>query len=149
MSDPVTIGFLAVSALAMAAEAVVKAGVGEVVKDAYKALKTKIAFWCGDDVEALVKEPTSKERQLTVAEKIDQQSPADHAEIKTLTLALNEALRKAADAGPIGLDVGKIDAARIALEATKIQSGTGIKVGEAKTSGTFRATVSEVGESKR
>jgi hypothetical protein len=80
---------------------------------------------------------------------VDRQSPEDQTEIKTLTLALNEALRKAADSGPIGLDVEKIDAAQIALKATKIQSGTGIKVGEAKTSGTFTATVSNVGEPKR
>jgi hypothetical protein len=60
MSDPVTIGVLVASALAMAAEAVVKTGVGEVVKDAYHALKAKIAAWCGSDVEALADEPTSK-----------------------------------------------------------------------------------------
>jgi hypothetical protein len=34
MSDPVTIGTLAASALAMGAEAVLKTGVGEVAKDA-------------------------------------------------------------------------------------------------------------------
>ena len=149
MSDPVTIGFLAASALAMAAEAVVKAGVGEVVKDAYNALKSKVAVWCGGDVEALANEPTSKGRQLTVAEKIDRQSPEEQTEIKTLTLALNEALRKAAEAGPIGIEADKIDAAQIALKATEIKSGIGIKVGEARTSGTFEATVSKVGESKR
>ena len=37
MSDPVTIGVLAASVLAMAGEAVVKSSVGEVVKDAYAA----------------------------------------------------------------------------------------------------------------
>jgi len=53
MSDPVTIGVLTASALAMAAEAVVKIAVGEAVKDAYKALKDKVAVWIGGDVEAL------------------------------------------------------------------------------------------------
>jgi len=149
MGDPVTIGVLAAAALAMAAEAVVKAGVGEVVKDAYQALKTKIAVWCGTDVETLVNDPTSKGRQLIVAEKIDQQSPEDQAEIKTLALALNEALRNAANMSPTGIDVGKIDAAQIALKATNIQSGRGIKVGEAKTPGTFTAAVSNVGEHRR
>jgi hypothetical protein len=149
MGDPVTIGVLAAAALAMAAEAVVKAGVGEVVKDAYQALKTKIAVWCGSDVEALANDPTSKGRQLIVAEKIDQQSPEDQAEIKTLALALNEALRNAANMSPIGIDIGEIEAASVALKATNVREGTGIKIGETKTPGAFTATVSHVGESKR
>jgi hypothetical protein len=45
MSDPVTIGTLAASVLAMAAEAVFKSSVGEVVKDAYKNLKERIEAW--------------------------------------------------------------------------------------------------------
>ena len=39
MVDPVTIGGLAASALAMAGEAALKGTVGEVAKDAYKTLK--------------------------------------------------------------------------------------------------------------
>ena len=42
MSDPVTIGALAASALAMAADAALKGAVGEAVKDGYKVLKEKI-----------------------------------------------------------------------------------------------------------
>jgi hypothetical protein len=53
MTDPVTIGTLAASALAIAAEAVVKSSVGEVVKDAYAKLKDKLATWARGDVDAL------------------------------------------------------------------------------------------------
>jgi hypothetical protein len=67
MSDPVTIGVLTASTLAMAAEAVFKSSVGEVVKDAYKALKDKVAIWIRTDVEALEKTPTSQTRQAVVA----------------------------------------------------------------------------------
>ena len=61
----------AASALAMAADAALKGAMGESVKDAYKALKEKVATWAGGDVEALVCEPESKGRQIIVAEKID------------------------------------------------------------------------------
>ena len=59
MADPVTIGALAAATLSMAAKEVVKTGVGEAVKDAYKNLKSKIAAWAGGDVEALADEPES------------------------------------------------------------------------------------------
>jgi NAD(P)H-dependent flavin oxidoreductase YrpB (nitropropane dioxygenase family) len=61
LSDPVTIGALAASVLAMAAEEVVKTGVGETVKDAYKALKTKIAVW-----PAAMSKPSRRSRTLPV-----------------------------------------------------------------------------------
>ena len=53
MADPVTIGVLTASALAMAGEAALKGAVGEAAKDAYKALKNRVARWAGSDVEAL------------------------------------------------------------------------------------------------
>jgi hypothetical protein len=53
MSDPVTVGAMASLVLRMASEAVVKGVVGEAVKDAYKALKQRIAHWAAGDVEAL------------------------------------------------------------------------------------------------
>ena len=92
MSDPVTIGDLAASALALAAPEVIKSAVGEAVKDAYKALKEKIAIWASGDVEALTNEPDSKGRQLTVAEKIDKQSPDDQSVVEALAKALMDAL---------------------------------------------------------
>jgi hypothetical protein len=72
---------LAASVLAMAVEAVVKSGVGEVVKDAYTALKEKVATWARGDIEALAKTPTSTSRQVVIAEEIDRQSPEDRAAV--------------------------------------------------------------------
>ena len=43
MPDPLTIGALAASAISMAVEELIKTSVGEAVKDAYKALKDKVA----------------------------------------------------------------------------------------------------------
>lgn len=45
VAEPVTVGILAVSALAIAAETVIKGAVSEAVKDGYKALKERISLW--------------------------------------------------------------------------------------------------------
>jgi hypothetical protein len=149
MADPVTIGALAASALAIAAGEVVKTGVGEAVKDAYKNLKAKIAAWAGADVEALAAEPDSAGRQLIVAEKIDRQSPDELAEVRTLVLMLNDALREAAKAGAAGIDVGRLEAARVQLEGINVSDGVGFRAAEVKTTGDFTARDINVGKPKR
>ncbi len=116
MIDPVTFGGVAASLLAMAAQEALKTGVSEAVKNAYEALKTKIRGVAGADVEALAKEPDSAGRQLIVAETINHQSPSDLAEVRTLALALNEALSEAARSGAIGVDIGRLEAARVHLQ---------------------------------
>jgi hypothetical protein len=149
MSDPVTIGTLAASVLAMAAEAVVKSGVGEVVKDAYKALKEKVAIWARGDIEALAKTPTSTSRQVVIAEEIDRQSPEDQADIQKLAIALNDALRNAARAGPIGIDIGRLEAARVQLAAINVTEGVGFRADEVKTTGDFTTGPIIVGKTER
>ena len=130
MPDPVAIGALAASALATAAEEALKTGVGEAVKDAYAKLKTKIAGWAGADVEALAKEPDSAGRRLIVAETINSQSPSDLAEVRTLALALNEALREAAKSGAVGADIGRLEAERVLLERFDVAQGVGFRADE-------------------
>ena len=149
MSDPAAIGVLAASVLAMAAEAVVKSSVGELVKDAYKALKDKVAIWTRSDVEALEKTPTSTSRQAVIAEEIDKQSPADQVDIKKLAIALNEALRNAAQAGPIGIDIGRLEAARVQLVAINVTEGVGLRADEVKTTGDFTTGPITVGKPER
>ncbi len=94
MADPITIGALAATALSMAAEAMLKGAVGEAVKDAYKGLKTTVAHWAGNDLEALEKNPTSKARQGVIAEEIDRQPSTEQETAKALATALIEALKK-------------------------------------------------------
>jgi hypothetical protein len=149
MVDPVTIGALAASALAMAAKEVVKTGVGEAVKDAYKKLKAKIAAWADADVEALAAEPDSAGRQLTVAEKINRQTPGELAEIRTLALALNDALREAAKAGAVGIDIGRLEAARVHLQEINVSDGVGFRASEVVTPGDFSVGALNVGKPKR
>jgi hypothetical protein len=133
MSDSVTIGAMAASALAMAADAALKGAVGEAVKDAYKTLKEKIAAWAGGDVEALAKEPDSKGRQLTVAEKIDKQSLGDQTDVQALAKALMDALEANERDQPIGIDVGRIHAWRVRFGTIEVAKGTGLRAAEIVT----------------
>jgi hypothetical protein len=149
MSDPVTIGVLAASALSMAAEAVVKSSVGEVVKDAYKALKEKVSSWVASDVDALERTPTSTSRQAVIAEEIDRQSTEDRADIQKLAIALNEALRNAARSGPIGIDIGRLEAGRVQLAAVNVTEGVGLRADEVKTPGDFTTGPLNVGKPER
>jgi hypothetical protein len=94
MADPVTIGALAAMALSMAADATIKGAVGEAVKDAYAALKAKVATWAADDVEALGKNPASKRSRGGIEEETDQQPEAEREAVKALALKLLDALKQ-------------------------------------------------------
>jgi hypothetical protein len=94
MADLVTIGGLAAMALSMAAEATVKGAVGEAVKDAYAALKDRVARWAADDVTALEKTPTSKRSQGGIEEETDKQPDTERETVKALALKLMEALKQ-------------------------------------------------------
>ena len=71
MTDPVAIGTLVASALAMAAPEALKTALGEAVKDGYKALKEKLWLCAAAEIASLEAAPASKGKQLAVAEIID------------------------------------------------------------------------------
>lgn len=127
--DPVTIGSLVASALALAAQEAVKSAVGEAVKDAYKALKEKLSPSAATEVETLEAAPTSKGKQLAVAEIVDAR-PADEQQIlRALAEALIVKLREAAPA--IGLDIGRLNALEAQFGNISVASGVGARIGEA------------------
>jgi hypothetical protein len=105
MPEPVTIGVLAATALATAADAVVKGVVGTAAKDAYKSLKDVVARWAGRDVEALEHEPASHARRDVVAEIVDRQSANDRATVRALAEKLVASLNDLHERHP---DVPKI-----------------------------------------
>ncbi len=105
MPDPISIGVLAASALATAADATLKGLVGEGIKDAYKALRDKVAHWAGPDVEALEKTPASTARQAVIAEEIDRQAADEQEVVRALANALVEALKKDGVAEPRSMTV--------------------------------------------
>lgn len=145
MTDPVSIGALAASALAMAAEALLKGVAGEAGKAAFNALKGKIAAWAAGDVEALEKDPGSKGRQLTVAEAIDKQPEDELAAVKALALALQDALIESARRNPVGIDIGTLEAARVQLAEINVTQKTGFRAAEVRTQGDFTTGPINVG----
>jgi hypothetical protein len=115
---------------------VLKGVVGEGVKDAYKALRDKIAPWAGSDVEAVEKAPTSPARQAVVAEIIDGRPADDQAAARVLAERLIAALKTS---GNVGLDVGRLEALEVRLGAITVSEGTGVSIGDARVHGTFEA----------
>src|SRR6266436_9428853 len=134
MADPVTIGALTASALAMAGEAALKGAVGEAVKDAYKALKSRVAKWAGSDVEALEKAPASPARRAVIAEVVNHQSGEEQAALHMLAQQLIAALKQG---GAIGLDICRLEAVEVQLGDIKVTEGTGARIDEARVQGTF------------
>src|SRR4051794_6635415 len=115
MSDPVTLGACASLILSVGAEAALKSGIGEAAKDAYKALKDKIGHWAAGDVAALERSPGSTARRAVITEIVDQLPDKEKPSIKTLTDELADALEKASATSPVGVDIGRLKAARIQL----------------------------------
>jgi hypothetical protein len=146
MTDPVTIGTLAATALSMAADAALKGVVGEGVKDAYIALKEKVARWAGGDVEALEKAPASANRQALIAQAVDGQATDEQVMVKTLVAVLVAALNSRTG-GPVGLDIGRLNALSVQLDAITVTEGTGVIIDEVNTPGEFRAGPINIGTS--
>lgn len=146
MTDPVTIGALTASALAMAGEAALKGAVGEAAKDAYKALKSRVAQWAGSDVETLEKTPASPARRAVVAEVIDSQPVGEQAALRALAQELVAALKRG---GKIGLDIGRLEAMEVQLGDITVAEGTGARMDEVRVHGTFSAGNISVGTSKK
>lgn len=135
MVDPATVGSLVAGALSMAADAALKGAVGEAVKDGYKVLKGKISHWASDEVAMLEAAPSSKGKQLAVAEIIDAQSDDDRAALRVLAETLVTRLRESAPM--IGIDIGRLTALEAHIGNITVTSGIGARIEEAKI-GTFK-----------
>lgn len=142
MADPITIGAYAALALGMAGEAALKGAVGEAVKDAWKALKSKAAVWAAGDVEALETNPDSRARQMVVAEAIDARPDDEKEVLRQLAQRLVVALK---EAPPTGLDVGRLEALNVELGSITVTQGVGVRIGEAHVDGTFKTDPIKVG----
>jgi hypothetical protein len=130
MSDLATIGVVVSSVLAMAAEAVVKSGVGEAAKDAYKALKERVSRWASGEAATLEAAPSSKGRQLAVAEIIDAQSQGDKDALLALAEIVITKLKENAPA--IGADFNRVTDLEIQLGNITVTSGIGVRVTDAR-----------------
>lgn len=132
--DPVSI---AVAALALGAQQIVKTGVGEVVKDAYAALKRFIAdHYRGVDPTAVEAKPNSEAKRASLEEDLKDAGADSDSELLAVAKVVIEAIRaENPQAGePIGVNLEEIEA-----EAIRIQnvwsSGGGVQVRGANVSG--------------
>ena len=141
MPDPITVGVLVAGALSLGSEAV-KAVVGEAVKDAYRALKAKLAI-CAGDVAELEKTPHSEPRKAVIAEVVNNLPAKDQDELRGLAQVLTASLKEAAPA--IGLDIGRLDALAVELGKITVTEGVGTRIQEAHVEGTFRVGDISVG----
>ena len=143
-----TIGAVAVAALSEGAKIVAKKAlegvVGEAAKNAYKALKDRIAQWSESDVAALEKSPDSSKRQELLVEEIDKQSPHDLAEVKMLADALIDQLQKQPPA--VGVDIGRLEAIRVRLGEITVTEGVGFRAADVLTPGEFSLDKLTVGK---
>ncbi len=142
MTDPATIGAFAASALATAAEAALNGAIGEAAKDAYKALKSRVAQWAGSDVEALEKTPASSARKAVVAEVIDGQPIEEQAALRMLVMELVAALKHG---NMVGIDIDRLEAMDVQLGDITVTEGTGLRLKEVRVHDTFSVETISVG----
>ena len=145
MADPISVGVFVSWALGLAGEAIIKGAAGEAVKDAYRALKTKVSLWAGGDVGELEKTPASKPRQAVIADIVDNLSQEDRSALHDLAQALSGKLRE--QAPMIGLDIGRLSAAEVDLGSITVTEGIGARIQEANVPGTFKTGDISVGPS--
>ena len=143
MTDPETVGSLVAVALGLGSEAA-KTAMSETVKDAYKALRTRVATWAAGDVDELEKVPTSVKRRDLIAEAIDGLVPDEREVLRTLAQSLID--RLGASSAAIGLDIRQIRALNVDLGRIDVARGTGVRVEDAEVLGTFRTGEIYVGK---
>lgn len=148
MVEPVSTGTLVAGALAAGAGALAKGVLGEAAKDAYARLKGLVASWAAGDVAQLETDPDSTARGAVVAEVVDRQANAeDKAQAQALAAALVAALKQQAAAGPVGIDIGRLEALEVDLGRVEVSEGTGFRAEVVKTD-SFRTDGLEVGPGK-
>jgi hypothetical protein len=130
MTDPVTVGGLVVLSIKMVAPEVLKAAVGEAVKDAYRELKQKIGRWASSELATLEAAPDSKNAELVVAEIIDAQPVPDKNDLRDLAENLLAKLKERAP--PIGLDIARIEDLQMELGKVDVESGVGVRIQDAR-----------------
>jgi len=109
MSNSVTIGSLAVLLLTMVAEAAPRGILGEGTRSAYSNLKEKIALWINSDGAFLEQRHALAARRARIASTIEQQSPEEQASVRSLAVALIEALKKDALRGSLGISIRRLE----------------------------------------
>jgi hypothetical protein len=145
MADPVTAGSLAVTALALAGEAIVKGAVSEMVKDAYAKLKALVSKRAPEETRLLEAQPSSSARRAVVVEVLDALPQAEIYEVIDPAQRLVDLLEVEATKHPIGIDVARLSAINVSLKTVRVESGVGMRLGDAVLQGDLTIDSLEVG----
>jgi hypothetical protein len=143
MVDLVSVGAFVAAVLSLAGETVLKAGVTDAVKDAYKALKTKVSHWAAEDADQLENSPKSKARQAVVAEKVDSLPASDQETLREFAELLLRTLKEEPRA--VGVDIGRVEALDMQLGKISVSSGIGARIKSVKVTGKFSTRDIQVG----
>lgn len=92
MPDPISAGALVAAAMTAAAPIIGKDVLGQAAKDAYVALKSRLAAFAARDTEKLEENPTES-RGAVLAEEVDAQPEEQQTDLRALAESLLQALR--------------------------------------------------------
>ncbi len=120
MSGSATIGFLAISALALTSGAAKRGILGENTRVAYGLLEEKIADWANIDAAVLDELIMREARGTRIMSAIEAQSVDDRATIKNLASALVDSLRADVLRGSLGISLRRLEEIRAQLTAIAI-----------------------------
>ncbi|MGN6085006.1 hypothetical protein [Trinickia sp.] len=146
MTDPVTAGTLAVTALALAGETIVKGMVGEAVKDTYNKLKALVLRHAPNELPLLEAQPSSESRRGMVIEVLDALPESESIELVEPARQLVQMLESAAARGSVGVDLSRLSAMNARFGTIRVNSGsTGVRATDTKLQGDFTVDSLEVG----
>ncbi len=145
MSDPITAGTLAVTALALAGEAIVKGAVGEVVKDTYAKLKSMVRRHAPEEMRVLQAQPGSEPRRAMVVEVLDALPQPETDELVDPAQRLIELLEVEAEKHPIGIDMTRLSAMNVNFKTVRVASDIGVLARDATLQGDLTIDSLEVG----
>lgn len=141
MVEPITIGSFVAGAVSAGAAAIAKGALGVAGKDAYEKLKQSIARITGNSAALTENEANanSEDIQRPLAVTIDGQEVSVQQDLAALATTLIEALQRTEQQdGPIGVDLGRLEAMGVDLGRIQVSEGTGLRAAEVKTTKTFR-----------
>jgi len=120
MPEPITIGVFVVGVLVKIAEGGVAELAKSTAKQAYAALKGKVAEWAGAKVEVLEAAPDSEKIRREIAEAIDNRDGAEQSLIRSLAQAVID--KESSGSGrAIALDFGDLKNVAVTLKKVSAQ----------------------------
>ena len=147
MAEPITVGAMIATAISAGAAALAKGALGAAGKDAYQVLKDAVARWTGNGEQlAKIESDPASHHKTALAESVATQPLQVQRELAALAATLVKTLRREEEqSGPIGVDIGELEAMNVELDRLQITSGTGFRADRVTTTETFHIGEIDVG----